>query len=90
MESQKERELERQNVMVTLLATPAEARGVLIKEYRVATEISLQKRGVGVGEQSLQKSGALGFIIDVIIRASFVACLEQKQVPVVFGGASLV
>ena len=35
------------------------------------------KRGVGVGEQSLQKRGALGFIIDIIIRASFVGLTEN-------------
>ena len=38
MESRKERDMERQNVMVTLLATPTAARAVLIEEYRVRSE----------------------------------------------------
>ena len=38
MESRKERDLDRQSVLVTLLAAPIDGRAALIEEYRIRSE----------------------------------------------------
>ena len=44
MESRKERDLDRQSVLVTLLAAPIDGRAALIEEYRIRSEAAYARK----------------------------------------------